>query len=420
MAAIQSKTRQELRLSIGYQLGAVNSSTTTAAGTTNTFIDDSLFGGNDNYNGYWVVFTSGNNSGTIARIKDYDSSTYKITLQNYLSSIVASGTTYEMYDSDVPPARIHDFINRSISTITRKGAPPMTDFTLHTSRQVYSYALPSTMIGVQKVEYRQKYFAKSLFSCDSVFDEVTSGVTSVVVDSEDYREGSASNKMVVASATSTNAVLISDSMSSTDLSGYTHIELWIKCSASLSAGDLAVRLSASANAGTSTDQVSIPATSANTWTHHRIALNNPYSNTAIISVGIVQVVDTGTPTIHVDDIRVTRDYGSYYEEVHKNFYTIDRANSRLVFNENARAVTSHSLLKLTGVNKPTLLTAESTSCDVEPEYIIHKSTAMALNARSDRSADRRQASQLDAERYNLLAEQILAKSQTPQRCIWVD
>ena len=196
--------------------------------------------------------------------------------------------------------------------------------------------------------------------------------------------------------------------------------MWIKCSASLSAGDLAVRLSASANAGTSTDQVSIPATSANTWTHHRIALNNPYSNTAIISVGIVQVVDTGTPTIHVDDIRVTRDYGSYYEEVHKNFYTIDRANSRLVFNENARAVTSHSLLKLTGVNKPTLLTAESTSCDVEPEYIIHKSTAMALNARSDRSADRRQASQLDAERYNLLAEQILAKSQTPQRCIWVD
>jgi hypothetical protein len=420
MAAIQSKTRQELRLSIGYQLGAVNSSTTTAAGTTNTFIDDSLFGGNDNYNGYWVVFTSGNNSGTIARIKDYDSSTYKITLQNYLSSIVASGTTYEMYDSDVPPARIHDFINRSISTITRKGAPPMTDFTLHTSRQVYSYALPSTMIGIQKVEYRQKYFAKSLFSCDSVFDEVTSGVTSVVVDSEDYREGSASNKMVVASATSTNAVLISDSMSSTDLSGYTHIELWIKCSASLSAGDLAVRLSASANAGASTDQVSIPATSANTWTHHRIALNNPYSNTAIISVGIVQVVDTGTPTIHVDDIRVTRDYGSYYEEVHKNFYTIDRANSRLVFNENARAVTSHSLLKLTGVKKPTLLTAESTSCDVEPEYIIHKSTAMALNARSDRSADRRQASQLDAERYNLLAEQILAKSQTPQRCIWVD
>ena len=420
MAAIQSKTRQELRLSIGYQLGAVNSSTTTAAGTTNTFIDDSLFGGNDNYNGYWIVFTSGNNSGTIARIKDYDSSTYKITLQNYLSSIVASGTTYEMYDSDVPPARIHDFINRSISTITRKGAPPMTDFTLHTSRQVYSYALPSTMIGVQKVEYRQKYFAKSLFSCDSVFDEVTSGVTSVVVDSEDYREGSASNKMVVASATSTNAVLISDSMSSTDLSGYTHIELWIKCSASLSAGDMAVRLSASANAGTSTDQVSIPATSANTWPHHRIALNNPYSNTAIISVGIVQVVDTGTPTIHVDDIRVTRDYGSYYEEVHKNFYTIDRANSRLVFNENARAVTSHSLLKLTGVKKPTLLTAESTSCDVEPEYIIHKSTAMALNARSDRSADRRQASQLDAERYNLLAEQILAKSQTPQRCIWVD
>ena len=50
----------------------------------------------------------------------------------------------------------------------------------------------------------------------------------------------------------------------------------------------------------------------------------------------------------------------------------------------ARAVASHSLLKLTGVNKPTLLTAESTSCDIEPEYIIHKSTAMALNGPSNR------------------------------------
>tara|TARA_R110002020_G_scaffold422452_1_gene631581 strand:- start:186 stop:1454 length:1269 start_codon:yes stop_codon:yes gene_type:complete len=422
MAAIQSKTRQELRLSIGYQLGAVNSSTTTAAGTTNTFIDDSLFGGNDNYNGYWVVFTSGNNSGTIARIKDYDSSTYKITLQNYLSSIVASGTTYEMYDSDVPPARIHDFINRSISTITRKGAPPMTDFTLHTSRQVYSYALPSTMIGVQKVEYRQKYFAKSLFSCDSVFDEVTSGVTSVVVDTKDYRQGSGANKMVIPSGTGTNAILISDSISSTDISGYTHLEFWIKSNVALTAGQFAVRVSAVANNATSGvyEDVSVPATSVDTWTHHRVALSSAENLTAIISVGLIQVADIGAATVSIDNIEATRDYGSLYEEVHKNFYTIDRANSRLVFDANARAVTSHSLLKLTGVNKPTLLTAESTSCDVEPEYIIHKSTAMALNARSDRSADRRQASQLDAERYNLLAEQILAKSQTPQRCIWVD
>lgn len=45
---------------------------------------------------------------------------------------------------------------------------------------------------------------------------------------------------------------------------------------------------------------------------------------------------------------------------------------------------------------------------------------MALLARSDRSSERREAAQLDSERMNLLAEQTLAKSQTPQRCVWID
>jgi len=132
------------------------------------------------------------------------------------------------------------------------------------------------------------------------------------------------------------------------------------------------------------------------------------------------LLDIGVATVSIDNIEATRDYGSYYEELHRNFYTIDRANRRIVLDETARATVRNSLIKLTGVKKPTLLTADSTSCDIEPEYIIQKTTAMALLARSDRSSERREAAQLDSERMNLLAEQTLAKSQTPQRCVWID
>tara|TARA_R100000008_G_scaffold86653_1_gene80673 strand:+ start:108 stop:1382 length:1275 start_codon:yes stop_codon:yes gene_type:complete len=424
MAVIQAKTRAELRQSIGYSLGACTVGTASANTDTITLKDTiNLFGGDDEYNGSWIVVTDAtDNTVNIRRITDYTASTNLITISPALSFNVASGDSYEIYDNDLPPARIHDFINRSISSITRKGAPAMTDFTLHSSREVYSYALPSDLIGLQKVEYRNKYFGKSLLTCDSAFDENVTGVTSVVVDEEDHREGVGANKMVIPSGTSTNAILISDSISSTDISGYTHIEFWIKTNVALTAGQFAVRVSAVANNATSGvyEDVSVPATSVDTWTHHRVAFSSAENLTAIISVGLIQVADIGAATVSIDDIKVSRDYGASYEEIHRNFYTIDRANRRLVFDENARAFINNSLIKLTGVKKPTLLTADSTSCDVEPEYIIQKATAMALLARSDRSSERREAAQLDSERMNLLAEQTLAKSQTPQRCVWID
>ena len=193
MAAIQAKNRAEIRQSIGYQLGACTVGAATTNGSTTTLVDTiNLFGGDDEYNGSWIVITDAtDNTVGIRRITDYTASSNTITFAPALSFSSATNDAYEIYANDVPPARIHDFINRAISGITRKGAPQTTDFTLHSSSEVYSYSLPSDLIGLQKVEYRKKYFGKSLLTCDSVFDEVTGGVTSVVVDDEDHREGQA-------------------------------------------------------------------------------------------------------------------------------------------------------------------------------------------------------------------------------------
>ena len=128
MAAIQSKNRAELRQSIGYQLGACTVGTATADGDLTTFKDTvNLFGGDDEYNGSWVVVTDAtDNTVNIRRITDYASSTSTITVSPALTFNVATGDAYEIYDNDLPPARIHDFINRAISGITRKGAPQTT------------------------------------------------------------------------------------------------------------------------------------------------------------------------------------------------------------------------------------------------------------------------------------------------------
>ncbi len=57
MAVIQGRTREQLRQSIGYNLGAMRTSnvTSAAASPTTKFVDNTLtMGGADRFNGRWV------------------------------------------------------------------------------------------------------------------------------------------------------------------------------------------------------------------------------------------------------------------------------------------------------------------------------------------------------------------------------
>ncbi len=98
-------------------------------------------------------------------------------------------------------------------------------------------------------------------------------------------------------------IIASDSISSLDLSGYDTVEFWIKSTVALTAGQLRLRLSASASAAATTEELAIPATSAGTWTRHQVALANPHSDTAIISVGLIHTSDIGAATVWLDEVR---------------------------------------------------------------------------------------------------------------------
>ena len=135
MAVIVGQTREELRKSIGHNLGAIRVGTMTSSGSTSTGVDADMPNANDHENGNHLVFTSGTNDGAIRIQTSYvGSSTTFTTRGDVLAASTADGDTYESWDEDMPPARVHDMIDRAVRTITRKGAPPSTDISLHTYR----------------------------------------------------------------------------------------------------------------------------------------------------------------------------------------------------------------------------------------------------------------------------------------------
>lgn len=421
MAVIVGQTREELRKSIGHNLGAIRVGTMTGSGSTSTGVDAEMPNADDHENGNHIVFTSGTNDGSIRIQTSYvGSSTTFTTRGDVLAASTADGDTYESWDEDMPPARVHDMIDRAVRTITRKGAPPSTDISLHTYRDRRNYEFPTAFVGLQHLNYRSSYTWTSIHNCNTVFDELVDTDVTASADGEDYASGNSANKFVLAAGLGATDIIASDNISSLDLSGYDTVEFWIKSTVALTAGQLRLRLSASASAAATTEELAIPATSAGTWTRHQVALANPHSDTAIISVGLIHTSDIGAATVWLDEVRAFVEDSSIWSRVSRANYTRDKDRRELVLNGAAYSQTRYSLLKMEGYKKPTALTADSSTCDVEPEYLIMRTTAWLMRARGNRYAGRREADHLEAERLEGLAELWMSRQRLPQGTIWVD
>ena len=421
MAVIVGQTREELRKSIGHNLGAIRLGTMTGSGSTSTGVDGEMPNADDHENGNHIVFTSGTNDGAIRIQTSYvGSSTTFTTRGDVLAASTADGDTYESWDEDMPPARVHDMIDRAVRTITRKGAPPSTDISLHTYRDRRNYEFPTAFVGLQHLNYRSSYTWTSIHNCNTVFDELVDADVTASADGEDYASGNSANKFVLAAGLGATDIIASDSISSLDLSGYDTVEFWIKSTVALTAGQLRLRLSADPSAAATTEDLDIPATSANTWTRHQVALANPQSDTAIISVGLIHRQEINEATVWLDEVRAFVEDSSIWSRVSRANYTRDKDRRELVLNETAYSQTRYSLLKMEGYKKPTALTSDSSICDVEPEYLIMRTTAWLMRARGNRYAGRREADWLEAERLEGLAELWMSRQRLPQGTIWVD
>lgn len=394
---VQGRTRKQLRQSIGFNLGALKTGTATG-GTNSTLIDVNTFrGGDDTYNGKLILVTdaSDGTTQTTQYVNDYTASNNTIQFQQNASFTVASSDEYEIYDEPYDPSIIHDFINQAIVDSTGQVYDPVESLGIYADGRSLRYDVPSNISIINHIYYRSSISSTILHSCNSAFDETVDSDITVTVDTEDKKRGTGCNKFVIASGASAGDIA-TDSITSKDISKYDYLECWIKSNVPTSAGNLRILLDNSASCASPLETLHVPALSADTWTYVRIALNNPELNTAIISIGLEYDSDLNACQVRLDDIKVVENDTAVYQIFPKHLWKIDRSARDLVLTDSGRTEAGYALLKITGGDKPALLSTDAGTSEIDDAYIIARATALAFAAASggpnvDPDAKRQQA-----------------------------
>ena len=389
MPAIQGRTREQLRQHIGRAIGAVYVSAATASGSTTTLVDNSIvLGGADTQIGKWVRFTSGSNDTLTRRVTD-SSITSNVTTLTFMPAATAStaSESYELWDSAYNPDAIDDFINQSIMSATGWVYDPIENIELHGDGHQARFDIPSNISMISKIEYRHKISSTRIHACGATFDEATDGDFTQSLDTKDKKQGSQSLKMVIASGASAGD-FVTDSITSKDISKYDTIEMWVKSTVATSAGNLKLLLDDTASCASPLETLSIPALSADTWTFVRMSLANPETDTAIISVGLEYDSDIGAVTVWIDDISAVANDTAEWTTLDRRNWKIDKESRDLVLLRDGHEAVGYALIKITGGDKPALLTSDSDTTEIPDEYIISEASHLAfLSASGGPSTD---------------------------------
>jgi hypothetical protein len=384
MPVLQGRTRAQIRQSIGYNLGAVYVSSASGNGSTTTVVDNTLIGSDDNHNGKWVVFNDANGtSGQITRVSDYASSGTILTVSPALAATSATSDTYELWDDEYNPTVINDFINQAIIDASDKIFDPVESLALHTDGKQLRFDVPSGISMLRDIFYRNGLDSKRLHACGTTFDETTDSDFTQALDTKDKRQGTQSLKLTIAAGASAGD-FVTDSITSVNISGYDYIEMWVKSTVLTISGNLKLHLddgTVTAD-GNDLESLDIPALTADTWTFVRMALSNPESDTAIVSIGLEYDSDLGPCTIWMDDISTVRNDSAVWERVPRNLWHVDKEESDIIFDSYFRGIAPYKLLKLVGGDKPAILSSDSATPEIPDQYLIAQGTALAFAASS--------------------------------------
>ena len=382
MPVIQGRTRLQLRKHIGHALGAMRESTA-SGGSTSTVVDNTVvLGGADNYIGKWLVLQDADaatNDGVVRRVTDsaISSNVTTFTFMPVASASVASSDTYELWDGEYPPSRINDLINQAIISVTGLAYDPIENISLHGDKRRTRFDIPSNISMVSKIERRENVTSTRIHDCGSTFDEKTDGDFTQSLDTQDRKLGTQSLKMVIAAGASAGD-FVTDSIASKDLSKYDTVEMWVKSTVATSAGNLKLLLDDTASCASPLETLEIPALSADTWTFVRMSLSNPETDTAIISVGLEYDSDLGACTVWIDDIKAVANDTAEWAVLPRHLWQIDKEARDLVLVRDGKDAVGYALMKITGGDKPTLLTDDSSTTEIDENFIIAHATNLAL------------------------------------------
>ena len=390
------RTREQIRVSIGYNLprALYVGTTTQAGGNATSVIDTSLRGGNDYHNGKWIVSTSGTNDGEITRVSDYVQASTDITVYPAFGATVPNTMTYELWDADYSPARIHDFINQAIMETYGRVYDPSEDISLHGDNVQARYDLPSDFTMVKRISYRTEYAGDEVHPCNRQFDETTHGEFTQLVQDEDVKRSQALTLTIGSGAEAGDKV--TDSIDSLDMSGHTHLEFWIKSTVPTTSGQLRILLDDTAACASALETVYVPALTADTWTYARVALATPEKDTAIISVGFQYAAQLHGCTVILGYMLGVNNDKMSWTELPRRQWRIDKEEQDLVLTAGGANTIGLRLIRLQGGDDPALLTADSGTCEIDDSYVIARATELSLLSASG-------GSQTDAEERRNLA-----------------
>ena len=389
MPSIQGRTREQLRQHIGYALGAAYVSTATALGSAdnNTIEDNSIvLGGNDTQIGKWVRFTSGSNDTLTRRVTDSAiDTTTRVTTLTFMPAVGTrtASESYELWDDAYNPDVVDDLINQSIMAATGWIYDPIENIELHGDGKQARFDIPSGISMISKIEYRHKVSSTRIHAAGATFDEATAAYAAdpnyftQSLDTKDKKQGSQALKIVIAAGASAGDFL-SDSITSKNISEYDTIEMWVKSTVATSSGNLKLLLDNTAACASPLETLDIPALSADTWTFVRMALANPETDTAIISVGLEYDADLGACTVWIDDISAVENDTAEWTTLPRHNWRIDKEARDLILGRDGHDAVGYSLIKITGGDKPALLTSDSTATEVDENFIIAHATNLAL------------------------------------------
>lgn len=139
--------------------------------------------------------------------------------------------------------------------------------------------------------------------CEDVWNESVDADVTVTVDAADKKVGVNSVKLAVLATAAAGDKLATEAIGPLNLTAFKEITAWVKSSVALSAGDLQLLLDDTASCVSPQETLNLPAIPINTWTKVNLKLATPANLTAVISVGVKQVVDKGAFNLWIDEIR---------------------------------------------------------------------------------------------------------------------
>ncbi len=375
--SIQGRTKLQIRRAIGFALlgPRLIVSTMTATGSTTTAADATLTGGDTDYIGSWFIPDTGTAAGEIVRVTAFDETggaSAGLLTFNALSNAdsVDSGDTYEMWPDEVPPIYIDNLIEQAIIDATGITYDPEEDITVHLHPDEVRYDVPTQFAMVNKLEVRTRFNEVILETCDTVWGTLHANVTGSA-DTQIQRRGNASLKLVTGSQADGDN-LAEQTIGAVDISGFTHLEFWIRSITTKAAADVQIVLSDSSG---EEERLSIAAVSAaDTWEFQRIALASPEDDTAIITIEVESnhATNMDSATIWFDDFKVTKADDWRWVRINPRDWYLDRQARDIMF----RNKPNYALLKITGGDKPAIPSSDTEAMEIDDSYVIQYVTAM--------------------------------------------